>query len=187
MRKILALAAACTAALAVLAAPATAADTTTTFSVSSGLLSLSTDTTAVDLGTATATALGTQVSAALAQVTVTDDRGGTTAWKTQVRTTDWVSDQGTPSDTSDDQTIPATAGKMWVSTGPTVVSGTVTPTTTHIDELTALALSTTAQDFVSGTLVVGSNEVTYTPTIAVTIDSDTVAGTYSGTITQTVL
>lgn len=76
---------------------------------------------------------------------------------------------------------------MWVSTGPTVVSGTVVPATLYLAEETGLALSTTAQDFVTTSSVVGTNEVTYTPSLAVTIAGDVLAGTYTGTIIQTAL
>lgn len=186
MRKILALTAASLTAMTLAAIPAHASNTTATFTVAAGGLSLSTTTTAQSLGTASSSATGTSVSAALPQVTVTDTRGGINGWNSQVSTTNWVDNNNTPADTTDDKTVAANKGTMW-TTAPAIASGIVVPTTTYLTQQTGLALSTTPQNFVSGTLVVGSNSVTYTPSIAVTIDSTVLTGTYSATVTQTAL
>lgn len=185
MRKILALAAASLTAMTLAAIPAHASNTTATFTVQAGALSLSTDTTAKNLGTAAASATGTSVSAALAQVTVTDTRASLAGWNTQVSTTNWVDNNGTPADTSDDKTVAANKGTMW-TTAPAIASGVVVPTTTYLSQATPLTLSTTPANFVTATAT-GSNSVTYTPSIAVTIDSTVLTGTYSATITQTAL
>lgn len=188
MRRLLAAALAATAGLTLLAGPATASNTDVTFSVTGGNLTLSTDTTAQTLSPAAALLGGTTASGALPQVTVTDERATTVGWKTQVSSTSWVAPGPDGiAGTADDLTIAADQGTMWVSAGPTVVSGTVVPATLYASEGTGLAMSTAAQDFVTTTSLTGANEVVYTPSIAVTIANEVLAGTYTGTVTQTAL
>lgn len=162
-----------------LAVPAGAEDVTATFTVPEGALSIVTDdvdkTVSLTLDSSLiggATARGT-----LGKMTVSDSRTTSTGWAVSVSSTDFVS--GT-------NTVPATAAKLYVLTtnGPTIVSGVVAPTTTHIDATTGRALSTTAASFMTATAT-GANEVTYTPTLDVTLASNTAPGTYSGKITQT--
>lgn len=45
-------------------------------------------------------------------------------------------------------TVTADQGRVWVSDGPTVVSGTVVPATSYLTQEPGLARSTTAQDLV---------------------------------------
>jgi hypothetical protein len=165
--------------MAVAAPAASADDVTTTFSVTAGTLSVASAATTVSLGSSTATALGTTVTGKLPAVTVTDARASAAGWTSKVASTDFVN--GT-------QTIAASKAKTYILTtdGPTVVSGVVVPTTTATSALTGIALSSTAANLVSATAT-GSNEVSYTPTVEVTIDSTVLAGTYSGTITHTVV
>jgi hypothetical protein len=164
-----------------LTAPAAHADTvTTTFDVTAGTLSIASAATTVNLGTSTSNVAGTTVTGQLPLVTVTDARASTAGWTSKVASSDF---------TSGTKTIAAGKAKVYipVGSGPTVVEGVVTATTTAVDALTGVTLSGTAADLVSATLATGSNQVTYTPTVQVTIDSTVLAGTYSGTITHSVV
>ena len=89
--------------------------------------------------------------------------------------------------TTTPHTITANHLKAYVATadGPTVTSGIVVPATAYTTLATALTLSTSGQTFVTATAT-GSNVVTYNPTLSVTVDTTAIAGTYSGSITQTV-
>ena len=55
----------------------------------------------------------------------------------------------------------------------------------RVVELPVIVDRTTAQTFVTATTA-SNNVVTYNPTIVVTLDSSVLAGTYTGTITQSV-
>jgi hypothetical protein len=178
-RKIAATATLTTLALAALALPASAEDVVATFEVPAGELTVVTN----DADKAVTFALdgtllgGATASGTLGLMNVTDTRTASTGWTVSVSSTDFVS--GT-------NTVAASKARMYVlaTDGPTIVSGTVVPATTHVDAATALTLATTSASFMTATAT-GANEVTYTPTVEVTLESTTAAGTYSGTITQT--
>lgn len=159
--------------------PAVAEDVAATFEVPAGEITIVTDATgkAVTLTLDSSLLDGATASGTLGMMTVTDTRSTSTGWTVSVSSTDFSS--GT-------DTILAEKAKMYVlaTDGPTAVSGTVVPTTTHVDSLTALQLATTSASFMTATAT-GANEVTYTPTVEVTLESTTPPGTYSGTITQT--
>lgn len=190
MRKLIALAAASVTALALAAVPASAEDTTVTFTVAAGLLTLdnvdadATDDGNVPLGSQTSSLLGTTISGLLGTTTISDNRASLAGWTVSVAGTNFVSDQGTPLDATDDRTIDVSKGKLY-NTVPVVVEGVAVVTSTHLDATTAKVLATTAASYMTATTT-GSNKVTYDPTLHVTIDSTVIAGTYSGTVTQTV-
>ncbi len=185
MRKLITLAAAALTTMAITAVPASASDTAVTFSVTGGGLSIATDTTAKNLGSVTSSSTGTKISGALAEVKVTDSRASTAGWKTQVASTDWVDPGADLTTTTDDLVITVDKGKMWVSGGPTVVSGTAV-VTAPLTEVDAIVMAKTAKDFATATTT-GSNEVTYTPSVVVAVGSEVLTGTYTATITQTVV
>lgn len=137
------------------------------------------------LGTATSSLTGTTVTGALPKVTVTDNRGSTAGWTSKVASTDFTATVGTET-----KTIAATKAKAYIPTGngPTLTSAELSavPSTTAVDPGTGVALSGTAQTFVTATTT-ASNSVEYTPVVQVTVDSTVVAGTYSATITHTVV
>lgn len=165
---------------AVLAAPAASADTVTaTFTVSAGALSVSSAATTANLGTSTASVTGATVTGALPLVTVTDARASVAGWTSKVASTDF---------TAGTQTIAASKAKAYipVGNGPTVVSGVAVPTTTALLPASGVPLSGLAATLVTATAT-GSNQVSYTPTVQVAIDTTVTAGTYSGTITHSVV
>lgn len=168
-----------TAALALVPAAANAS-TSVTFTVSSGTLSIAEPSAQANLGSATATALGTTVSGALGSTTVTDNRGSLAGWTVTMTGSDF-SDGATPTP----DTIAANQAVAWVSSVPTPTSGVAVVSTTYLTAATGLTLTTSGQTFMTATTT-GSNVVSYNPNLQVTIPSTAVAGTYTGTITQTV-
>lgn len=165
---------------AVLAAPAASAGTvTTTFTVSAGSLSVASAAATANLGTTTSTVLGSTVSGTLPTVTVTDARASVAGWTSKIASTDFVN--GT-------QTVTAANAKAYILAvnGPTLISGVAVPTTTAVLPASGVTLGATAATLVTATAT-GSNQVSYTPTIDVALDSKVLAGTYSGTITHSVL
>ena len=163
------------------ALPPSDASTNVTFTLVAGTLSV-TEPSSVNLGAATSSSLGASLTGRLGVTTVSDQRGALSAWTATIATTDFT-DGATPTA----HTISAGKLKAYIAPGdgPTVTSGIAVPATTHTTVATALPLSTTGQSFVTATTT-GSNTVTYNPTIVVTLDSTVVAGTYTGTITQSV-
>lgn len=157
------------------------ASTSVSFSVTAGALSISEPTTA-NLGTVASSPSGTTLSGHLGSTTITDSRGSLAGWTATITATTF-SDGATPTP----HTIAANKFKAYVNAGdgPTVSSGVAVPATTYTTAATALTLSTSAQTLVTATAT-GSNVVAYNPTIAVTVDSSVVSGTYTGTVTQTV-
>lgn len=182
---------------ALLASPALAAggcsssctgSTNVTFSVgaSSGLSISIPSNGDVNLGSATSSVLGTTVTGALNPTTVTDTRGQLlAAWTVSVSSSGF-----TGSGAATGQSLAAGQGAMYldaVSTLANVValaSGGLIPTT--ITTLaTPVTLSSGGGTLLAGTTT-GSGSITYTPGIKVTVPANTVAGTYSGAVTQTV-
>lgn len=185
MRKVLAFTAAAASVVAVAAgaAPAAADTVDATFTVSAGTLAVASASTASNLGSSTASALGTTVTGTLPKVTVTDDRGSIAGWTSQVASTDFTATVNATT-----QTIAASKAKAYivVTNGPTLLSGTAVPVTTAIDAATGIVLAATAKTLVTATTT-GSNQVAYTPTLQVTIDSTVLPGTYAGKVTHTVV
>lgn len=173
-------AAAAVAALSVLTSGETraTASTNTSFTLTAGTLSISEPATA-SLGTATSSTSGTSITGHLGTTTINDSRGSVAGWTVTISASNF----------SDGASHTVAASKLSayvaVGDGPTVTSGIAVPATTHSTALTALTLSTSSQTLVTATTT-GSNIVTYNPTVVVNLDSSVIAGTYTGTITQTV-
>ena len=158
------------AAAVVLSAGPALAGTGTTFTVTGGTIAIS-QPGSVDLGSSAASVTGQTVSKALGAVTVTDSRGGVVGWTAQVVSTAFTS----PGATS----VPASA----------VSAGLALPTVTGIAVVTPLpATNMSAPSTVeTATAVVGANTASWDPTITVAVPAGAVAGTYSGTITHSLL
>ena len=157
------------------------ASTGTSFTLAGGTLSIA-EPASANLGSATLSAAGTTVTGHLGTTTITDNRGSVAGWTVAVATTNFT-DGATPTP----HTVAANKLKAFIATGdgPTVTSGVAVPTTPYPSAATALTLSTAPQTFLTATTT-GSNVVTYNPTFSVTVDSTAIAGTYTGTVTQTV-
>ncbi|MDT7745165.1 MAG: hypothetical protein QOE59_4243 [Actinomycetota bacterium] len=159
------------------AAPAFAAGsggTGTTFALTGGALSITVPATS-NLGTQ-ATGATTTISGALGAVQVTDARGLLAAnWNSTAATTAFTTGGGTAA-----ETVPASAA-------------TYTPgATTARSGLATFApgpggVMTASQPAYVETLGVGNNSATWDPTIAVAVPAGAVAGTYSATLTHSVL
>lgn len=149
--------------------PAVAADdpsTTVTYTVTSGALTLSVPASA-NLGSG---APGTQISAPIGPVTVTDNRALVSAsWTVTAAETDF---------TSGASTIPAT--RATYTTGTVTTTGTITATPTSV------TLSNSGQTVVTGSAGVGDNTATWNPTVTVSVPAGAIGGAYTGTLTQSV-
>jgi len=149
-----------------LAAAADDPSTTITYTVTSGALTLSVPASA-NLGSG---APGTQISALLGPVTVTDDRALVSAsWTVTAAETDF---------TNGSATVPATDATY--APGSVTTTGTITVTPTNV------TLSNSPQVVVTGTAGVGDNTASWNPTIAVNVPPSAVGGNYTGTLTQSV-
>jgi hypothetical protein len=163
------------AAFAATAAPADtgpSVDTTTTFSVTSGALTI----TAPDTATLGSGAPGTTISGQLGTVTVNDNRAALTAsWVASASASDFTTGDATPA-----ETIPA--ADLSYTVGSFTIVGTITPVATNLAHMTHAA-----QAVVTGSSGVGDNSVSWNPTIAVAVPANAITGTYTGTITHSVV
>ena len=158
------------------AAPADAAQGVT-FTLTAGALTVS-DPANKALGTvATGTA---SITNTLGLTSVTDNRGALLGtWTSSVDATDFTTGGATADETITNDLVDYYSGPATAFTGVAVlVPGQATV-------LNAEDMSTTRTAF-SATGVVGNNSATWNPTVIVNIPSDSVAGTYSGTITHSV-
>lgn len=162
------------AAIAAPGARAAETGTTATFVVNGGSLAVSapgsaTLSSGVSIGTAS-------VSASLGTVTVTDQRsvvGG--SWTATVSSTNFTTGDGSSGKVIDNANAAYTTGVATLVSGAAVV---LTP---------AVAASLdSAQTAASASAVLGDAEVSWNPTVAVTIPDNVAAGTYSGTLTHSV-
>jgi hypothetical protein len=162
------------AAIASPAAQAAETGTTATFTVNGGSLAVSapaasTLSSGVSIGTAS-------VSASLGAVTVSDARsviGG--SWTATVSSTNFTTGDGSAGKVIDNANAAYTTGLASLVSGAAVV---LTP---------AVGASLdSAQTAASATAVLGDSEVSWNPTVAVTIPDDVAAGTYTGTLTHSV-
>jgi hypothetical protein len=145
-------------------------DTTMTFTVTVGALTMTAPASA-NLGSG---GPGTTISGPLGTVVVADNRALLSAsWTATASSTSWVTGSGTGN-----ETIPATAGRY--TPGPIQTTGTITATGQ------AITLSTSPQTVVTGSAGVGNNTASWNPTIAVTVPTTAVGGTYTSTLTQSV-
>lgn len=163
--------------LVALGLPASAQNTNITLTVQAGSLAISVPT-AADLGTADP---GDAPSGPIGDVTVTDQRAALVAsWTASVTSTDFTTGGATTA-----ETIPNTAVRYW--SGPaTANSGVGTFTPGQVSSAVAVVLSAqrTAFSLTAGT---GNNTATWNPTLVIDIPAAAVEGTYTGTVTHTVL
>jgi hypothetical protein len=179
MRKALVLGAvlAAAAGLSLTGSPAEA--TSVTFSLTGGSLSISQpSSTAALTGGALSGLAGSSLTGSLGSTTVSDGRGGVTGWTSTIAQSTAFTDGTT--------TIPAGNTKAWVASAIVPTGVAVVSSGTYLTQATGLALTSTAQSFVTATAVVGNNSATFNPSIAVSIPSNATAGDYTGAITQTV-
>ena len=170
-RKLIHLAGAAIGSVALLAAsavPASAADTVTTFELAAGTLDLAVAATATltdgDSG-------ATTISGSLGAVSVTDDRGGVLGWVTSAASSVFT---GAP--------VATVSTAVSYNSGGVTGTGSVTRTSTGATALTAAAATV-----VSGTTVNGNNTAAWDPTLTVTLPSTSSAGTYTGTVTTSLV
>ena len=158
---------ACSAALAgSMAVPASAADTTTTVTIANGGVSLS----APGGATLSAGIPGTNSTVTLGNTTVTDARAGIVNWTATVSLSAL---------TVSGQTIPTTGASYFASTASLTGGSTLIATSSQLD------LSTAKTSQVTST-VSGNNTAIWTALLTVPIPAQALAGTYSGTLTQSV-
>lgn len=190
-KRLLLLGAATALTVGVAAAPALAvtdsASTVVTFTIEEGTLDISAPPTA-DLGTGV---YGTPISGAIGPVTVTDSRGVDDAsWVTTVTATDFCI--GPCTTAAEDEQVPAESIAYWSGpaiNGTPIGNGDFIPgqlTAADADTFPAVTDplgSLTAFTHEGGS---GFNQVTWDPTLIVTLPLGAIAGQYSGTITHTV-
>lgn len=163
--------------LAGLATPAGAADTTATFTLTAGALAVSApESSALGSGATGTASLGAQLGA----VSVTDARGALLgSWTASVASTDFTTGTETA-----DETITKDNASYW-SGAATASTGTAVFLPGQAAALNAEDLSASRTAF-SASATVGNNSATWNPTVNVTIPSDSVAGTYTATITHSI-
>jgi hypothetical protein len=159
--------------IALPASAATTAATPVTLAVTGGVLSITAPSASVSLGTRTNTVGGGTISGALGPVQVTDARSAAagSGWIASV-----ISTALTP-------TAGPTIGANLIgyTTGTITKVGTATYTANDPPDLTGVSAAVTA------TAITGDNSATWNPTINVAVPGATAAGTYTGTITHSVL
>jgi hypothetical protein len=169
--------AAAVAGLAMTGTPAEA--TSVTFTLGGGSLTVAQPSSAVALTAGALSSLaGSSITGSLGVTTVTDQRGGISGWTSTIAQTTAFTDGST--------TIPAANTKVWVASLIVPTGVAVVTSGTYLTQATGLALTSTAQNFVTATAVVGNNSASFNPSIAVTIPGNATAGDYTGVITQTV-
>lgn len=145
--------------------------TPVTLSVTSGTLDITVPAGPVSLGSVSTGSTAQTVTQQLGNVTVTDNRGGTTGWVATANGTDFTGPQN----------ISVSApGSSSYSTPAATVTGTATVTASNLNPLYPPGPVQTA------TNVSGNNTAVWDPTISVTIPANALAGTYSSTITHSV-
>jgi hypothetical protein len=154
------------------AGPASATATQATVTVTGGALSMTAPANAGNIGTIANTVLGGTISGPLGQVQVNDARSAAagSGWVATVISTAFTPSSG--------PTIGAAS--VGYTAGPITKVGTATFTANNPPDLTGVVPAVTA------TGITGDNSATWTPTINVFVAGGTIAGVYSGTITQSV-
>jgi hypothetical protein len=177
MRSKLLLMAAVVALLVASGLPVAAQNTTVTLTVQAGSLAVSVPA-AADLGTGDP---GDAQSGQIGVVTVTDERAALVAsWTASVSSTTFTTGGGTAA-----ETIPTSAVRYW--SGPaTATTGVGVVTPGQVAALNAVVLSAqrTAFSMTGGT---GNNTAAWNPTLVIDIPAAAVEGSYTGTVTHTVL
>jgi hypothetical protein len=167
-----ALGAAALVATGALTAPASAADGTTTveLAVLDGTLAIVT--TALAPAASSSLVDGIRVvDAPLGLTTVEDTRAASTGWTLSAATAGFT-------EALTGATIPASAAKFYVSGTPTAVVGSPTFTTTTTADASGALVTAAAS---------GINTVEVSPVLQVTVPSAAATGTYTGTVTQSVV
>ncbi|MDG4800037.1 hypothetical protein [Micromonospora sp. WMMD980] len=163
-----------------LAAPAVAddADTTVTLTVNaSGGLTITAPASA-NLGQGTE---GATVSGQLGPVTVLDQRGSLTPnWTATVISTDFKTGGGTSAETIPNINVEYWSGGATSTAG----SGTFTPGQLTAADRVIINVPRTAFTHTGGS---GNNFATWNPSLLVNIPDGTVQGTYTGTVTHSVV
>lgn len=161
------------------AASAAPGDTGVTFTLSGGSLTLSTPSATATLSPGGALGVGgTTVSGQLGATTVTDNRAtaahSVTVTMASTDFTDGAGDTISKSNATAYSGVPSSTSGLTVTFVPTTVA---TP---------ASIGNTGGATVFSMTGLVGSASATYNPTVSVAVPNNAVAGTYTGTVTQTV-
>ena len=170
MRNFLLLASALATLAAATALPA-GADTTATFTLTAGALSISAPTGTVPLGASQVASTSSHTfSGLLGTVTVTDERGGATAWVASV-----ISTAFTPNNAA--AAVPA------INVG--YAAGTITVSALVVAVKPATTDLTGVSPVVNGTST-GISTASWNPTITVVAPAGAAPGIYSGTITHSV-
>jgi hypothetical protein len=158
------------------AAHAAAGDTTATFTITGGTLTITVPNSPVALSTVAAGSL--TASGSLGSTSVSDQRGAlVAAWTVTVSSTDFLNT--TTGGTSAPEKV-TKSNVSYLSGAATATTGTGTFTPTP----TALSLSNPGTGAVWAG--VGVNTASWNPTVAFILASNQVAGTYTGTLNQSV-
>jgi len=159
--------------VALIATPAYAAptdDTTVTIQINGGSLAISAPDDDVAATPITAGVAAQSVAFELGDVTVTDDIGGTAGWSASVIVDDFESATSTLP-IADATYTPGTVDQ----------TGIITVTAT---DSATLATETT---IATGTAASGVNSAAWNPTVTVVVPAGALAGTYTSTVTHSVL
>jgi hypothetical protein len=148
-------------------------DTTLTVTVVGGELQISVKSATKNFGTVENTPDGTVVSGSLGEVTVLDNRNAPDGsnWVATASATKLESKKGSG----------ISAGNVRYSAGTVNTEGTVTVQTSETVTLGR------PRAVVTGSEISGNNQARWTPKITITIPAGVVAGTYTGTITHSIL
>jgi hypothetical protein len=143
--------------------------TAATFTLTAGALSISVPTGPVSLGSQQALTTSSTMSGSLGVVTVSDQRGGTTAWTTSV-----ISGAFTPPAGPADP-----ASNLSYAAGTVAVSANVVATAVAATDLTGESTVVTGSS-------TGISTASWNPTITVIVPANFAPGVYSATITHSV-
>lgn len=157
---------------ATLPASAAQGETTATVTVTGGALSISVPASAGSLGSRANTVGAGTISGPLGEVQVIDARSAAAG-------ATWTASAISTAFTGQSPALPATG--ISYSAGTITKVGTATYTANDPGSLVGVA------PVVSATGITGDNAATWTPTITVAVPGGSVAGTYSATITHSVL
>ena len=155
------------------AAPASAGPTTATLTITGGALAITVPTSPVSLGTRVNTVGGGTISGVLGVVQVSDARSAAagSGWVASVISTAFTPPAG-----------PAIAASAVSYTAGTITKvGTAVYTANDPPDLTGVSPAVTA------TGITGDNSATWSPTISVLVPGGMAAGTYTATITHSVV
>ncbi|MGV9242117.1 hypothetical protein [Streptomyces sp. NPDC003710] len=161
--------------LAFLACPtsASAEDTPVTLEVTGGGLGITVPAGPVDLGSTAVSNSPQTVTNQLGNVTVSDQRGGTTGWTATAQAVDFTG----PNNTTISVSAP---GSSTYHAPQANVIGTATVTAHDLSPMYPPGPVQVA------TGVTGTNSATWNPTITITVPANSLAGTYNSTITHSV-